>query len=250
MKRLGARDFADLLQASSRVPCKGPNLNVLPQCAIPAFEGLMNEPHNSRMMDLIFTCATWHGLAQLRLHTDQTLKMLDKFNTRELPREATAHIRHTLLSANHTKKQTGALAPPSGSTTTQRPKALNLNTYKFHSIGDVAATIQRYGTMDSYSTEIVGNFLLSNLNSSQLTFQGELEHRTVEARYRRTDHKNISRQIARLDRHEVRLQKIQARITPLERADDLTASQAEQSVHHVIGEILLYRYVPLPFKEA
>lgn len=36
-------------------------------------------------------------------------------------------------------------------------KTLNLNTYKAHSHGDYAATIRRYGTTDSYTTEPVRN---------------------------------------------------------------------------------------------
>ncbi|KAG6903622.1 hypothetical protein DXG01_016205, partial [Tephrocybe rancida] len=159
-------------------------------CAIPAFEGLLDEPHNSNLMDLLFTSATWHGLAKLRLHTDHTLKLLDeetvrlgqtfrhfvqqtcsKFNTRELPREAAARVRkHQSSSAKGAPAAANSAVPPAAPTasltgvstaagternlTGRRPKTLNLNTYKFHSIGDVAGCIRRYGTTDSYSTEI------------------------------------------------------------------------------------------------
>jgi hypothetical protein len=41
------------------------------------------------------------------------------------------------------------------------PKTLNLNTYKFHALGDYTRMIRRYGTTDSYSTEVVGGILLS-----------------------------------------------------------------------------------------
>ena len=34
-------------------------------------------------------------------------------------------------------------------------KEFNINTYKHHALGDVVATIRRYGTTDSYSTETV-----------------------------------------------------------------------------------------------
>ena len=40
----------------------------------------------------------------------------------------------------------------------KRLKAFNLNTYKFHALGDYTATIRRYGTTDSYSTELVRKF--------------------------------------------------------------------------------------------
>lgn len=82
------------------------------QCAIPVFEGLLPEPHNSRLLDLLFVVAEWHGLAKLRIHTDRTLEILDQFttllgqslrdflsktcstfDTKELPREANARER-------------------------------------------------------------------------------------------------------------------------------------------------------------
>lgn len=46
-------------------------------------------------------------------------------------------------------------------TTARKQKTLNLNTYKFHSLGDVVPTIRRFGTTDSYSTQIVRTSLFS-----------------------------------------------------------------------------------------
>jgi len=37
----------------------------------------------------------------------------------------------------------------------RRPKKFNLQTYKYHSLGDYPDTIRQYGTSDSYSTEPV-----------------------------------------------------------------------------------------------
>ena len=223
------------------------------QCAIPSFEGLLPEPHNQRILRLLFTAAHWHGVAKLRLHNDLTLDVLDSiteslgdqlrefrrttctaFVTRELEKEYSARIRHenkrkdtcknppvcnpipitpiftpytsathnaithnltpytsttqTLMAGNstvpnltattsehliatenvivHTKPST----PESGQGQSQtigvspehkeamsrrRLKTLNLNTYKFHSLGDYASTIRMYGTTDSYTTEVV-----------------------------------------------------------------------------------------------
>ncbi|KAF9551238.1 hypothetical protein CPC08DRAFT_768761 [Agrocybe pediades] len=92
MKKLAARDFEDLLQ-----------------CAIPSFEGLLDEPHNRRLMKLLYHTAEWHALAKLRMHTDTSLDLLESlttqfgklmrefrdltcvaFETVELPREAAA----------------------------------------------------------------------------------------------------------------------------------------------------------------
>ena len=39
----------------------------------------------------------------------------------------------------------------------RRIKKFNLWTYKYHTLGDYADTIRRYGTTDSYSTEPVSD---------------------------------------------------------------------------------------------
>jgi hypothetical protein len=53
------------------------------------------------------------------------------------------------LSSNHRTCKDATQA-------TRRPKSFNLNTIKFHSLGDYAPTIARFGTTDSYSTSTVG----------------------------------------------------------------------------------------------
>ncbi|KII83441.1 hypothetical protein PLICRDRAFT_79810, partial [Plicaturopsis crispa FD-325 SS-3] len=95
MKKLAGRDFEDLLQ-----------------CAMPVFEGLLPAPHDAIVQDLLFSLATWHAYAKLRLHTDTTLDHFDDattslgtilrkfvretceaFNTKELPQEEAARGR-------------------------------------------------------------------------------------------------------------------------------------------------------------
>lgn len=105
MKKLAARDFEDILQ-----------------CSIPVFEGLLDEPYNTIVLDLLWTLATWHALAKLRLHTSDTLTYLDDmttalgqqlrrfksdfcdhFITRELPRETSARGRRAAALAGKGK---------------------------------------------------------------------------------------------------------------------------------------------------
>lgn len=138
-------------------------LIIHPQCIIPVFDGLLPEPHNTAVLQLLSVCAEWHGLAKLRMHTDHTLELFRQttvtlgqkfrafvkdtcsaFNTRELQREADARARR--------QAKNGTTA---GTNSTRRPRTFNLQTYKFHALGDYEATIRRYGTTDSYSTEIV-----------------------------------------------------------------------------------------------
>lgn len=134
LKRLAARDFEDILQVIAAVLLI-PKLSLIVllefhlQCAIPVFEGLLPEPHNSQIMDLIFSCAHWHGLAKLRMHTDDTLSILDGvtveigaefrkfikktcsvFTTHELEREKDARQRRR-------KKQKERSDKPGGSST-------------------------------------------------------------------------------------------------------------------------------------
>jgi hypothetical protein len=164
MKKLAGRDFEDLLQ-----------------CAIPAFEGLLPAPHDQLVSDLLFTLATWHACAKLRLHTEVTLTYLDKtttllgqvfrkfisitcaaFVTRELPREEAARTRRRAAAA---AKKTGKASQkhaatkqgkqPAITSKSRKRKPFNLCTYKFHALGDYAKTIRLFGTSDSYSTQVV-----------------------------------------------------------------------------------------------
>ncbi len=166
MKKLAARDWEDMLQV-----------------AIPVFEGLLEEPYNTIILDLLFTLATWHGLAKLRLHTESTLKVFEEctrnlgtilrrfsasvcsqFATKELPREEAARGRRTAakLTQSMGKKGKGrahANQPPSEGSTPSGPKLkmFSLSTYKLHALGDYPKMIWTFGTTDSYSTQTVSS---------------------------------------------------------------------------------------------
>jgi hypothetical protein len=101
------------------------------------FDGLLPEPHNSAILDLLFIMAHWHGLAKLRMHHDLTLDIMESvtaslgnsfrlfsnvicpaFTTRELRREANARLRRASKKAiaNHchaSDAQTDVSHPPS-----------------------------------------------------------------------------------------------------------------------------------------
>ena len=137
-----------------------------PQCAIPVFDGLLKEPHNTIVLDLLFSLGNWHALAKLRLHTETSLRHLDAatvtlgialrkfenttcpaFDTRELPRDETVY--RAPISAQPRKKNQKARA-------SKGAKAVfTLNTYKLHRLGDYADAIHRIGTMDNPTTQIV-----------------------------------------------------------------------------------------------
>ncbi|KAJ3557882.1 hypothetical protein NP233_g11630 [Leucocoprinus birnbaumii] len=101
MRKLAARDFEDLLQ-----------------CSMPVFEGLLPEPHNQIVLDLLFSLCHWHALAKLHLHTSSTLASL-KVATRNFGQQLRVS-----------------------------------STYKLHAMGDYEEAIWRFGTTDGYSTQI------------------------------------------------------------------------------------------------
>ena len=124
----------------------------------------------------------WHGLAKLRLHTDETLNIFEKvtrdlgsriqyfvsdvcpyFGTKELSREAKARRRRQAQQDSIQSNQ------PQGATPGQYPKVLNLQTYKLHALADYPSQIRMYGTMDSYSMQSVC-FTFYNMHVVQNSF--------------------------------------------------------------------------------
>ncbi|KAF9474973.1 hypothetical protein BDN70DRAFT_814828 [Pholiota conissans] len=219
MKKLAARDFEDLLQ-----------------CAIPCFEGLLDEPHNRRLMKLLYRTAEWHALAKLRMHTDPTIELLEEltvvfgklmrefrdltcseFATIELPREVAARARRqaaqqAAMSSTSTPPDECAPAVPAPASSSRKNKGLNLFTVKFHFLGDYVAHIRRFGTTDSYSTQL-----------------GELAHRLVKRLYGLTNKRDAIKQIGKkYTRQQVFRQ--------AEKKEEDEANQPERlSEHHIIS---------------
>ena len=138
------------------------------------FDSLLPEPHNTRVLKLLFDLAHWHGLAKLQMHTDSTLELLNyatialgsrmrefqektcmAFATRELERERAARMQR------HEKNGANAKTDNGKGSSARRPKRFNLGTYKYHALGDYCDTIRRFGTTDSYSTQPVRPFFYS-----------------------------------------------------------------------------------------
>ncbi|KAH6907235.1 hypothetical protein BKA70DRAFT_1428201 [Coprinopsis sp. MPI-PUGE-AT-0042] len=189
-----ARDYEDLLQ-----------------CSLPVFDSLLPSPHNEIVMDLLFILCQWHGLAKLRLHHDLTLQLLDdttahlgsqfrnfqvntcnKIKTVELQSEADRRARRTIAKGS----SRGAPEASNGevlASASRKPKRFSLSTPKYHALGHYTANIRRFGTVDSFTSEI-----------------GETNHPAVKTWYKRTNRRGYSAQIAAVERRRARLLRLRA----------------------------------------
>jgi hypothetical protein len=144
---------------------------------MPVFEGLLPEPHNTIVIDLLFELAMWHGLAKLHLHIESTIQSLESstsrlgsllrhfqsvtceaYVTQELPSEEAAcgHRKAAAAAKQHSGGKKGAEEVASTATKSKMNlRKFNLTTYKAHLLGDYAKFICLYGTMDNYSTQLV-----------------------------------------------------------------------------------------------
>jgi hypothetical protein len=132
------------------------------------------------VIDLLFVMSHWHGLAKLHIHSDLTLDILDQqttelgaqfrlFKEKVCPSYETQELNHEVGARSHRQlKDAAKRASANGKERarpeqqdvpilkdTRRKKTLNINTYKFHVLGDYVTSIRHFGTMDSYSTEPV-----------------------------------------------------------------------------------------------
>jgi len=161
-------------------------------------------------MTLLYRTAEWHAFAKLRLHTEGTLRYLDRlttvlgrsmrkfrdtthsaFATFELPKETGARQRRQKSGKGKEKAGTG-------STSGRKPKSLNLFTYKWHALGDYVRAIRLFGGTDGFSTQLVSDFCsyISNLFMSY-NRQGELAHKIVKRLYGSTNKRQAAKQIGK-----------------------------------------------------
>ncbi|KAG9093781.1 hypothetical protein FRC06_011376 [Ceratobasidium sp. 370] len=184
MSRLAARDFEDILQ-----------------CCIAVFSGLLPLICDEPAQRLLFLFAEWHALAKLRLHTEFTLGVLKRLTTqigaemrafveltknldiRETPKEYACRKKQyesTRLRTTSTQKSKRSSKPQTKSDDGRHKCTLNLETYKFHSQGDYVRCVERYGTTDSYSTQI-----------------NELHNRSIKAQHLRTNKRDAIAQMTK-----------------------------------------------------
>jgi hypothetical protein len=132
-------------------------------------EGLLPEPHNTTVLDLVFLLATWHALAKLNVHTDTSLRLLNTATTAlgaglryfvgiTCPEFETVET-NAEFSRRRRRQTTDTAKKPSASTGRQ-PKTLSLKTIKLHFLGDYVECIRTFGSTDNYTSALVRSFLI------------------------------------------------------------------------------------------
>ena len=144
------------------------------QCIIPCLEGLLPEPYNTTILDLIFLVATWHALAAMNIHTETSLRLLDVTTTalgaglRYFVGVTCPQFKTVETSTEYSKRcrrQTANMSHKSSESTGRQSKTLSLKTIKLHFLGDYVECIKLFGTTDNYTSAIVccSNFGYNNL---------------------------------------------------------------------------------------
>ncbi|KIK26402.1 hypothetical protein PISMIDRAFT_274760 [Pisolithus microcarpus 441] len=219
LTKLAARDFEDILQ-----------------CIIPVIEGLLPEPFNGMILDLLFELATWHAFGKLRMHTETTLFHFDNsttrlgndirkfaneccpaFRTYDLPRETAARARRQ--GSKTARVPTTSAVIPKPAPVGRKQRSFNLATYKLHALGDYVHTIRLFGTTDNYSTQV-----------------GELEHRRVKRFYSRTNKIAFARGIAQHQHRERLLHIMKERKTRSEDETEEPLPKCLPEAHYQIGQ--------------
>ncbi|KAJ7205777.1 hypothetical protein GGX14DRAFT_367815, partial [Mycena pura] len=165
MKQFAARDYEDILQ-----------------CILPVLDGLFPEMEKI-LLDVCFDLAAFHAMAKLRLHTTATVAAFrvvttnmcttvrkfardsQNIKTFETPREQERR-------KEAAKKLAEKNAPAGASSTAAKEQSssvgagaakerkLNVETPKYHAAAGYPDAVERDGSLDSFSTQIVSHGLI------------------------------------------------------------------------------------------
>ena len=111
---------------------------------------------------MLYLTANYHALAHLRLQCDTSMDAFDlsvaPFGkaVREFQTKVCAYVDTRELSKEtqaRKRRKTSTNTEPV--TFTAKSKVLNMNTYKFHRMGDYPRAVRMFGPLDGFSTETV-----------------------------------------------------------------------------------------------
>jgi len=106
-----------------------------------------------------------------------------KYDTKDLPSELAARTRRQQRKAIQKPKTTPAPTQKDPATKGPQRRKFNLETYKYHALGDYATSICLHGSLDGYSSQLVSYPVLSMRVQYLISDQGELEHRRSKRFY-------------------------------------------------------------------
>ena len=143
---------------------------------MPAFEGLFLDTRvDDFVQDLLFELAMFYTFARLAMHTEGTLHAFDlavvslgkamrNFLAKVCPKFDTRKLSGETESCQRRRQRKGKM-----DVTGPKHKGLNLNTYKYHRLGDYPRMVRELGTLDNYSTQLVsrksGHWTITNVAS-------------------------------------------------------------------------------------
>ena len=106
-----------------------------------------------------------------------------KYDTKDLPSELAARTRRRERKAIKSATMIPASTRKGPAPTGPQRRKFNMETYKYHSLGDYAPSIRLHGPLDGYSTQLVNCSILF-CGCTFISYQGELEHRRSKRFYR------------------------------------------------------------------
>ncbi|KJA18100.1 hypothetical protein HYPSUDRAFT_145489 [Hypholoma sublateritium FD-334 SS-4] len=224
LKKLGARDYENILQ-----------------CSMPVFEGLLPDPHNRNLMDLLFILAHWHALAKLRQHTELSLAVLESattqlgrslrdfeaetcsaYDTRELKREETARMRRSENASTAqpaSQKATNTVVPDleAMASNVDAPSATPASKQTDSTSRKAPGKLQKNLNLNTYKDHSLGDYVETirrcGTVDSYSTESMELEHRSPKSHYLRTNRKDFEKQLGSIERRQARIRRIRQKLS-------------------------------------
>ena len=146
MKQMTASDFENILQ-----------------CALPLFEGLLPDEHNKKVLNMLYLLASAYTSSKLHMHTDKTvtenknlISLLGE-SIRQFTKYTCAAHRKEILPSEARRLRRNR-REVDGTTIFRKAVmkySFNMNTPKMHSLGDYPYHIIEFGSLNSYTTEVV-----------------------------------------------------------------------------------------------
>ena len=149
---------------------------------MPCFEKLFPPIYDSKVQDMLWEMAMFHALSYLRLHTAITLRMFDAavitmakairtFRTQVC---AKVNMWELLKETASCKRRKQATKKNAVIDLSAKKRELNLNTYKYHRLGDYPRAVREFGPLDGYSTQAVSPYVIATCTQTPNEISGRV----------------------------------------------------------------------------